>query len=459
MLKKLVRGTVSALTVVLVMVACGASAQAQSSHAQDVQRIDRAMEIFRSAFSGTGSQIPKNILQNGQCVMIIPGYKTLAFGIGGAYGKGIAMCRNTPAPSGGQPAPGTPAAQAQPKQPGTPLPPGSLTVQAAGMKGWSAPIFVTIGGASLGPQIGVESADLLLVFQHREGLESMLNNKVRLGVSAAAAAGPIGRRVEAATDAAMRAEVTAYARSRGIFAGVNVNGAIVQPDESGNRAMYPHQYWEDVLAGKIKPTAASRRLVAELNRSPYTNPALRPPPSAAGVPAGRMGVSPTMTIGPGTEAPMPFQIGFGYEHITGPIGLNGWDLRAGWHPLLQRAAGLNVVADIGRASGSQSLLATSVKSTEWTYLFGPEFDMPHRVFDPYANVLLGYAHLSQDTLSTNASSSAGFSSFAWQLGAGLKLNITRWASLRLIEIDLLHTSFASSGANHARFIFGGTFSF
>lgn len=433
------RSVVSALATALVLMACGAVAHAQSSRSQDVQRIQNATAIFRSAFEGAGAQIPKDILRNGQCVMIIPGYKTLALGLGGTYGKGIAMCRNTSTPPG-----------AQPKQP---------AAATTGMKGWSAPIFVAIGGASLGPQIGVESADLLIVFKDRHGMESMLNNKVRLGVSAAAAAGPIGRRVEAATDAAMRSQVIAYARSRGIFAGVNVNGAIVQPDESGNRAMYPHQYWQDVLEGKIKPAAESTHLIAELNGSPYTNPALRTPASAAGVPAGRMGVSPTMTIGPGTQVPMLYQIGFGYEHITGSMGLNGWDLRAGWRPLLHEAAGLSLIADVGRASGSQALLATSVKSTEWTFLFGPEFGMPHRVFDPYANALFGYAHLSQDTLSPNASSSAGFSTFAWQLGAGLKLNITRWASIRLIEVDLLHTSFASSGASHARIILGGTLNF
>lgn len=320
-------------------------------------------------------------------------------------------------------------------------------------------MFVTIGGASLGFQIGVESADLLVVFQHRSGLVSMLNNKVRLGVSAAAAAGPIGRRMEASTDASMRAEVVAYARSRGVFAGVNINGAIVQPDDSANHAMYPHQYWQDVLAGHIRPTRVSTPLVAELNRSPYTNPNLLPPPSAAGVPAGRMGVTPTMTIGPGTTAPMPFSIGFGWQHITSQIGLDGWDLRAGWRPLPRRAAGLKIVADVGRASGSTSLLATSVKSTEWTYLFGPEFDMPHRVFDPYADILFGYAHLAQQTISPNTTSSTGFSAFSWQAGAGLKLNITRWASIRLIEVDLIHTAFATTGPTHARVVIGGTFNF
>lgn len=439
----------TAMAVLLCVAACNLSARAQSDRSQDVRRIQSATAIFRAAFEGPGSQIPRQIVATGQCVMIIPGYKTLALGLGGAYGKGIAMCRNTPAAPGA--APGTPLPPA--------TPPAAPATGPAAIRGWSAPIFVTIGGASLGPQIGVESADLLVVFQHREGLESMLNNKVRLGVSAAAAAGPIGRRMEAATDAAMRAQVVAYARSRGLFAGVNINGAIVQPDESGNHAMYPHQYWQDVLAGKIPPAGDGAALVAELNRSPFANPALRPPNAAATATAGAMGRQSTMVMGPGLEPPLPFSVGFAWEHITSQIGLGGWDLRAGMRPLPHRVPELSLVADVSRASGSTSLLATSVKSTEWTYLFGPELDMPHRVFDPYVNVLLGYAHLSQQTLSTSLSSSAGFSAFSWELGAGVKLNVTRWASIRLLEVDYLHTPFGTSGGSHARISIGGTFNF
>ena len=413
-------------------------ATAQSDHTQDVRRVQRATEVFRTIFTGPGDTIPRNLLRTGQCLVIIPGYKNLALGIGGAYGKGIATCRNNiganPTPPPGAPLPSTPAA-------GT---------------GWSAPIFVALGGASLGPQIGVESADVVMVFQSREGLESVLNNKLRLGVSAAAAAGPIGRRVEAATDAAMRSQVVAYARSRGIFAGVNVNGAILQPDESGNRAMYPHQYWEEILAGKIQPQGDGQTLVSSLNNSPITNPRLRPP-SAAGQPAG---LAENLNIGPGSAPPLPFDVGIAWEHITGDIGLNGWTGRAGWRPLLQKAPGLSLVANFGRAAGSTTLLATTVRSTEWTTLLGPEFDMPSRVFDPYGHVLLGWARLSQDTSSPGASSSASFNSFAWDIGGGLKLNLTRWADIRLLQLDLIHTSFTpGGGATHARISIGGSFHF
>ncbi|MGH9488141.1 MAG: YSC84-related protein [Terriglobales bacterium] len=436
----------AALAVILVSATCSMVAQAQSDTTLDEQRINNAIQIFRSVASGPGRQIPVSILKSGQCVMIIPSYKTLAFGIGGAYGKGIAMCRLQ-----------GPTANSTALPPATAPKPGATP-----LRGWSGPIFVTMGGASLGPQIGIQSADLILVFQHRAGLESMLNNKLRLGVSASAAAGPIGRSVHASTDATMRAEVVAYARSRGLFAGVNINGAVVQTDETGNRAMYPHQYWQDVLDGTIRPTAAAGPLVAELDHSPLTNPALRPP-TAGAVPAARMGEQSTMTMGPGLMSPLPFSVGFGYEHISSPIGLDGWDLRAGVRPLPRRAAGLSLVADVGRASGSQSLSllvgSASAKSTEWTLMFGPEFDMPHRIFDPYADALFGFGHLSTQTASVNASGSSGYSSFAWQVGAGLKLNVTRWASIRLIEVDLVHTAFAASGSSHARVVIGGTIHF
>lgn len=413
-------------------------AAAQSDRPDDVRRVQRATEIFRTVFRGPGDAIPRNLLKAGQCMVIIPGYKNLAFGIGGAYGKGIATCRNNVGPVPTPP-------------PGTPLP----STRAMGT-GWSAPIFVALGGASLGPQIGVESADVVMVFQSREGLESVLNNKLRLGASAAAAAGPIGRRVEAATDAAMRSQVVAYARSRGLFAGVNINGAILQPDESGNRAMYPHQYWQDILAGKIQPEKEGQTLVSELNNSPITNPRLRPP-TAAGQPAG---IAETLNIGPGAAPPEPYDVGIAWEHITGDIGLDGWTARAGWRPLLQRAPGFSLVTNFGRATGSTSLLATTVNSTEWTVLVGPEFDIPHRVFDPYAHVLLGWARLSQDTNSSGATSSASFNSFAWDIGGGLKINLTRWADIRLIQVDLIHTSFTpGGGASHARFSIGGSFHF
>ena len=410
-----------------------AAAAALSSREQDVQRVQAATAIFRDVFAGPGRRIPETVLRTGECVAIIPGYKTFAFTIGGSYGKGIAMCRLSAAAAPTN----TPAATTTPAAPGQ-------------IPGWSAPIFISIGGASLGPQIGVDSADVLMVFQTRRGLEAMLNNKLRLGASAAAAAGPIGRRVEAATDATVRAQVVSYARSRGLFAGVNLNGAIIQPDESGNRAMYPHQYWQDVLDGKLATPAVARPLISELERSPFTNPNT-PNPLGSALPAARA------AFGPGLEPPRRYTAGISYDHLNSSNGLGGWNLLGGWRAGQRNLDGLSLIAQIGRVSNSQSLTATTIKTSEWTYLFGPEFDMPHRLLDPYAHVLFGAAHLSQNASSPgNASTSGGFNSFAWELGAGIKLNIERRFSVRLFELDLLHTSFNNSGHNAARIQIGVT---
>ncbi|HEY7837323.1 MAG TPA: YSC84-related protein [Terriglobales bacterium] len=417
----------------------GAAAASPSSREQDVQRVQAATAIFRDVFQGPGREIPESVLRNGECVAIIPGYKTFALTLGGSYGKGIAMCRLSAATE----ATNTPAATTTPRR-GT----GGAAAAPGQIPGWSAPIFISIGGASLGPQIGVDSADVVMVFQTRRGLEAMLNNKLRLGASAAAAAGPIGRRVEAATDATVRAQAVSYAHSRGLFVGVNLNGAIVQPDESGNRAMYPHAYWQDVLDGKLATPTAARPLISELERSPFTNPNT-PNPLGSALPAVNA------AIGPGLERPRRYTAGISYDHLSSSSGLGGWNLLGGWRANRRNLDGLSLIAQIGRVSNSQSVLTTTIKTSEWSYLFGPEFDMPHRLLDPYAHVLFGAAHLNQKASSPgNPSTSTGFNSFAWEVGAGIQLNIERRFSVRLFELDLLHTKFNNSGHNAARIEIG-----
>lgn len=414
------------------------TAAAQSDRTDDVRRVQRSTEIFNTIFNGPGNKIPRNLMRNGECLVIIPGYKNLAFAVGGSYGKGIATCRVNP-------------------QAKTSALPGETKPTPVMPAGWSAPTFVALGGASFGFQIGVESADVIMVFQSRQGLESVLNNKIRLGAAAAAAAGPVGRRMEAATDAAMRSQVLAYAQSRGVFAGVNLNGAVLQPDESGNRAMYPHQYWQDVLEGNIRPDASGQTLVTALNTSPITSPTARQaPPSAAGQPAGlAAGLAP----GPGPTPPLPYDVGIAWEHITGDIGLNGWNARAGWRPLRVKVPEFSVVTNFGRDTGSSSAGTTSVDRAQWTVLFGPEFDLPHRVFDPYGHVLFGWANQHDTTTTLGASTSQTSNTFAWDLGGGLKLNFTRWVDVRVLQLDLLHTNFANGGGSHARISFGGSFHF
>ncbi len=194
----------------------------------DAARVQRAREVFQEVMRTPDKAIPQEILEGAQCIAIVPGQKTFALGFGGTYGKGIATCRNH--------------------------------------RQWSAPIFVQVGGGSWGLQLGGQSTDVIMIFRNRDGLESLLSNKVKLGGSVSAAAGPVGRHASAATDAAMHAEILTYARSRGAFAGISLNGDIVQPDESGNAAMYRDHPWKEILAGRVAVPAAAQPLLNTLNR-------------------------------------------------------------------------------------------------------------------------------------------------------------------------------------------------
>ena len=414
-MRKISRLAVSgALTVGL----CILASAAVSSRSDDVARLQAAERVFHEVLSGAGHTVAENVLVGGQCVAIVPGNKQFALGVGGIYGKGVAVCRE------------------------------------ANTGRWGSPIFITIGGASFGLQFGGESADLVLVFQNQTGLENMLNNKIRLGAQASAAAGPVGRQVEASTDASLHAQVLAYARSRGLYAGVNLNGAVVQTDESGNRAMYGHAYWQDVLAGRVAAPPEARVLLTALERSPYTNPVLMAQRTQAGGAAAQpAGQAVRNAFGPATRPLLPFSAGIGYTHQRTTLGLDGFDLNAGYRPWLAKLPGLDIVADVSRVRGTQSLLGASATSSQWTYLLGPEFDVPRRLFTPYGHLFFGEGHLNTST-TTTTTSTVGSNSFAWMLGAGLKLTPARMFTIKLIQLDLLHTSFNNSGSTNLRITFG-----
>ena len=141
--------------------------------------------------------IPQELLNSAQCIAIIPGELKFAFLVGGNYGKGLVTCR--------------------------------------GATSWTAPVFLSVGGGSFGFQIGGSSTDFILVFRGRRGLTKLLSDKFKIGGDASAAAGPVGRSAAAGTDIELHAEILTYSRSRGVFAGVSLGGAVVKPDNAGNR--------------------------------------------------------------------------------------------------------------------------------------------------------------------------------------------------------------------------------
>src|ERR1700674_1171161 len=149
--------------------------------------------------------IPQDLLEKSQCIVIVPGVKKGAFIIGGKYGRGFILCRESS---------------------GT---------------GWSAPAGGTVTGGSFGFQIGGEETDAIMLVMNKRGAEKLLSDKFTLGADASVAAGPVGRTSSADTDLKMQAEILTYSRSRGVFAGVALDGATLRPDKDSNAEMYEHK--------------------------------------------------------------------------------------------------------------------------------------------------------------------------------------------------------------------------
>ncbi len=191
---------------------------------QAIAVLDKIMEIPESA-------IPPNLLSNAYGIAIIPGVIKGAFILGGRYGEGVMLVRD----SGG---------------------------------GWSNPTFLSIGGGSLGWQIGGQSTDVILVFKSQSSIENIKKGKFTLGADAAVAAGPVGRRVEGATDVMLQAEILSYSRSRGFFAGVSLEGSVLQILWQDNTAYYGRDSVtvEDIFAGRVSAPASAETLRSTLDK-------------------------------------------------------------------------------------------------------------------------------------------------------------------------------------------------
>jgi SH3 domain-containing YSC84-like protein 1 len=177
--------------------------------------------------------IPRSLLAKAECVVVVPGVKKAALGVGGRLGWGAAACRS-----------------------------------GRGTGPWSAPLMMSLKGGSLGLQIGGESSDFVLLVMDPKGIDHLLSTKFTLGADASIAAGPVGRATEAATDASFHAEILSYSRSRGIFAGLSLEGASLARDHKGNDLIYGEEVSaRDLLlkpAGHVPP--AARELSNALDR-------------------------------------------------------------------------------------------------------------------------------------------------------------------------------------------------
>jgi lipid-binding SYLF domain-containing protein len=183
--------------------------------------------------------IPADLLNKAECVIVLPSVMKAAFIVGGSYGRGVMSCRSGPDFSGH----------------------------------WSAPAMMALEGASVGFQIGGQATDFVLLVMNKRGADSILTSQVKLGGDVAAAAGPKGRNAAAATDVTMRAEVLSYSRSRGLFAGISLEGSTLRPDGDGNARLYGKgiSAKEIVINSAIHAPASAKLLVSTLNKKSPRN--------------------------------------------------------------------------------------------------------------------------------------------------------------------------------------------
>jgi lipid-binding SYLF domain-containing protein len=214
--------------------------------------------------------IPDGIISGAKCIAIVPSNLKIGFIFGANYGKGVATCRTAKG-------------------------------------GWSSPVFFRMTGGSFGFQAGGQASDLVLIIRTSDGMQHLLQSKFKLGADASAAAGPVGRDAQAATDLTMRAQVLTYSRSRGLFLGVSLNGAVVRQDNGDTQAFYGKQYtFYSVLNGDVAPPPDAENFVKTVEHySPTRRAALTPPPSPvqATVPvqASTPVATPTTVVTPATS--------------------------------------------------------------------------------------------------------------------------------------------------------------
>src|SRR5271165_563040 len=201
---------------------------AGNDRAKDIKIIGESANVFREIMSAPDKGVPHDILSKAQCIGIVPNLKRAGFIVGAKYGKGVLVCRTD--------------------------------------HGWSAPSIVRIEGGSVGFQIGAGETDLVFVVQNRSGEEKLMEDKFTIGGDASAMAGPVGRTAEAETDAMMHAEILSYSRSRGLFAGISLEGATLRPDRDDIAALYgPNVTVHHVLEGKVSRPPEARPLYGALD--------------------------------------------------------------------------------------------------------------------------------------------------------------------------------------------------
>jgi len=224
----------------LLFLLCGVSllpAFAEEAEKEE-DRVQEAGQVLKEIID-IPDNIPKDLFDRAECVIVLPSVKKFAIGIGGSYGRGVMSCRS------GQHFTGA----------------------------WSVPALFALEGGNIGLQLGGQATDFVLLVMNPRGAESLMSSKVKLGADAAAAAGPKGRTATGATDVVMRAEILSYSRSRGLFAGVSLEGSTLRPDNRANRKLYGREISakEILREGKAPVPQAGQALVELLNKHSAKN--------------------------------------------------------------------------------------------------------------------------------------------------------------------------------------------
>ena len=190
----------------------GTYASAGSAREDSVARLQSSVDVLHAIMATPDKGIPEEVLSNAKCIVVVPDLIKGGFIFGGKHGRGVASCRTG--------------------------------------NGWSAPAFVSVGGGSWGLQIGVEGVDLVMLVMNDQGLQHLLSSKFQLSGEGSVAAGPVGRHASAGTDWKMNTEMLTYSRSKGAFAGLTLEGAVVEQDNDSTRAIYgKHMRFRNILSG------------------------------------------------------------------------------------------------------------------------------------------------------------------------------------------------------------------
>ncbi len=202
-----------------------------SASKDDINRLEESALVLEEVMAAPDKAIPQDLLDRSHCIVVVPGLKKAAFIIGGKYGRGFLSCRK------------------------------------ASRIGWSAPGAVRVEGGSFGFQLGGSETDVVMLVMNERGADRLLSSKFTVGGDASAAAGPVGRTASAQTDATMRAEILTWSRSRGLFAGVSLQGATLRQDISVNESIYGKAYTNrDIVNSGLAVPAGASRLISLLNK-------------------------------------------------------------------------------------------------------------------------------------------------------------------------------------------------